>query len=200
MTLKIDLKVKTNIAERWPPLSWTTFVWTIFLYSAYQRRYSGASIKMGHGVCIQGSCMLARTPHTWGTSPTVVYLELYYTTAGSTLNIFVENFSKCNKMAKKIVDQFLISRFNSILKNLFFRSYEITRKDRLYKNIEAMQRSKGLRNLDFIPQTFLLPTETRELISAHLRYRGPWIVKPKASSRGRGIYIVNNVSTYFNIL
>lgn len=56
-----------------------------------------------------------------------------------------------------------------------------------------MQRSKGLRNLDFIPQTFLLPTEAKELISAHFRYRGPWIVKPKASSRGRGIYIVNNV-------
>jgi len=52
MILKIDLKVKTNMAERWPPLSWTTFVWTIFLYSAYQRRYSSASIKMGHGIYI----------------------------------------------------------------------------------------------------------------------------------------------------
>ncbi|XP_072763799.1 tubulin polyglutamylase TTLL5-like isoform X3 [Anoplolepis gracilipes] len=76
--------------------------------------------------------------------------------------------------------------------NHFPRSYEITRKDRLYKNIEAMQRSKGFRHLDFIPQTFLLPTEAKELISAHFRYRGLWIVKPKASSRGRGIYIVNN--------
>ena len=74
------------------------------------------------------------------------------------------------------------------------RSSEITRKDRLYKNIEAMQRSKGLRNFDFIPQTFLLPNESRELLTAHFRYRGPWIVKPKASSRGRGIYIVNSVS------
>ncbi|XP_023246950.1 tubulin polyglutamylase TTLL5 [Copidosoma floridanum] len=76
--------------------------------------------------------------------------------------------------------------------NHFPRSYEITRKDRLYKNIEAMQRSKGTRNLDFIPQTFVLPNEARELVTAHFRYRGPWIVKPKASSCGRGIYIVNS--------
>ncbi|XP_008555252.1 tubulin polyglutamylase TTLL5 [Microplitis demolitor] len=81
--------------------------------------------------------------------------------------------------------------------NHFPRSYEITRKDRLYKNIEAMQRSKGLRNLDFIPQTFLLPSEYRELLTAHFRYRGPWIVKPKASSRGRGIYIVNSPEKIF---
>ncbi|KAG7200187.1 hypothetical protein KM043_000621 [Ampulex compressa] len=76
--------------------------------------------------------------------------------------------------------------------NHFPRSYEITRKDRLYKNIEAMQWSKGLRNLDYIPETFLLPFESRELLSAHLKYRGPWIVKPKASSRGRGIYVVDS--------
>lgn len=57
-----------------------------------------------------------------------------------------------------------------------------------------------MRHLDFIPQTFLLPSEARELTTAHLRYRGPWIVKPKASSRGRGIYIVNSVSSWCFLL
>jgi tubulin polyglutamylase TTLL5 len=75
-----------------------------------------------------------------------------------------------------------------------FRSYELTRKDRLYKNIEKMQYAKGAKHFDFIPQTFVMPVDFRELCSSHYRYRGPWIVKPVASSRGRGIYIVNSVS------
>ncbi|XP_059471433.1 tubulin polyglutamylase TTLL5-like isoform X1 [Neocloeon triangulifer] len=75
--------------------------------------------------------------------------------------------------------------------NHFPRSYELTRKDRLYKNIEKMQHLKGLKNFDFIPQTFVMPTDFRDLCSAHYRQRGPWIVKPVASSRGRGIFIVS---------
>ncbi|KAL3287127.1 hypothetical protein HHI36_001608 [Cryptolaemus montrouzieri] len=74
--------------------------------------------------------------------------------------------------------------------NHFPRSYELTRKDRLYKNIEKMQYAKGIKNFDFIPQTFVMPTEYRELCQAHNRMKGPWIVKPVASSRGRGIFIV----------
>ncbi|XP_044745642.1 tubulin polyglutamylase TTLL5 isoform X2 [Coccinella septempunctata] len=74
--------------------------------------------------------------------------------------------------------------------NHFPRSYELTRKDRLYKNIEKMQYAKGVKNFDFIPQTFVMPTEYRELCQVHNRIKGPWIVKPVASSRGRGIFIV----------
>ncbi|KAK9884002.1 hypothetical protein WA026_004937 [Henosepilachna vigintioctopunctata] len=74
--------------------------------------------------------------------------------------------------------------------NHFPRSYELTRKDRLYKNIEKMQCSKGVKNFDFIPQSFVMPTEYRELCQSHNRIKGPWIVKPVASSRGRGIFIV----------
>ncbi|XP_017779689.1 PREDICTED: tubulin polyglutamylase TTLL5 isoform X2 [Nicrophorus vespilloides] len=74
--------------------------------------------------------------------------------------------------------------------NHFPRSYELTRKDRLYKNIERMQHAKGYKHFDFIPQTFLMPSEYKELCSSHHRIKGPWIIKPAASSRGRGIYIV----------
>ncbi|XP_074037435.1 tubulin tyrosine ligase-like 5 isoform X3 [Leptinotarsa decemlineata] len=74
--------------------------------------------------------------------------------------------------------------------NHFPRSYELTRKDRLYKNIERMQHTKGFKHFDFIPQTFIMPLEYRELCTTHHRMKGPWIVKPVASSRGRGIFIV----------
>ncbi|CAD0204127.1 unnamed protein product [Chrysodeixis includens] len=75
--------------------------------------------------------------------------------------------------------------------NHFPRSYELTRKDKLFKNIEKMQYFRGLKQFDFIPTTFLMPAEYKELCSTHYRTKGPWIVKPAASSRGRGIYIVN---------
>ncbi|KAJ8962622.1 hypothetical protein NQ318_001015 [Aromia moschata] len=69
--------------------------------------------------------------------------------------------------------------------NHFPRSYELTRKDRLYKNIERMQHIKGFKNFDFIPQTFVMPMEYRDLCTTHHKIKGPWIVKPVASSRGR---------------
>lgn len=92
---------------------------------------------------------------------------------------------------KKIIHELI---FIGILRSLaphqrvnhFPRSYELTRKDRLYKNIERMQHAKGFKNFDFIPQTFVMPAEFKEFCSAHHRLKGPWIVKPVASSRGRG--------------
>ncbi|CAB4066942.1 TTLL5 [Lepeophtheirus salmonis] len=71
-------------------------------------------------------------------------------------------------------------------------SYELTRKDRLYQNIERFQHAKGAKLFNFVPKTFVIPSEYSEFAAAHHRTRGAWIVKPVASSRGRGIFIVNH--------
>lgn len=92
----------------------------------------------------------------------------------------------------KIIYNF--EKYNHLNHISHFRSYELTRKDRLYKNIEKMQHLRGFKHFDIVPQSFVLPLEYRDLVSAHNKYRGPWIVKPNASSRGRGIYIVTSVS------
>ncbi|RXG51338.1 Tubulin polyglutamylase TTLL5 [Armadillidium vulgare] len=60
--------------------------------------------------------------------------------------------------------------------NHFPRSSELTRKDRLYMNIKRMQRQFGVKLFDFIPTSFVLPTEYREFCDTHLRERGTWIV------------------------
>ncbi|XP_067031983.1 tubulin polyglutamylase TTLL5-like [Acropora muricata] len=78
--------------------------------------------------------------------------------------------------------------------NHFPRSYELTRKDKLYKNIQRMQHSKGVKHFDFIPESYIIPEEFNEFSAAYLKDRKPWIVKPVASSRGRGIYLINHPS------
>ncbi|KAL2099422.1 hypothetical protein ACEWY4_005902 [Coilia grayii] len=78
--------------------------------------------------------------------------------------------------------------------NHFPRSYELTRKDRLYKNIQRMQQAHGYKNFHFIPQTFILPSEYSEFCNSFSKDKESWIIKPVASSRGRGIYLVSNPS------
>ncbi|KAM6462062.1 tubulin polyglutamylase TTLL5 isoform 4-T6 [Liasis olivaceus] len=87
--------------------------------------------------------------------------------------------------------------------NHFPRSYELTRKDRLYKNISRMQQIYGFKTFHVLPQTFILPAEYQEFYNSYSKDRGPWIVKPVASSRGRGVYLINNpnqISLEENIL
>uniref|UniRef100_A0A8C7E5X5 Tubulin--tyrosine ligase-like protein 5 n=1 Tax=Naja naja TaxID=35670 RepID=A0A8C7E5X5_NAJNA len=87
--------------------------------------------------------------------------------------------------------------------NHFPRSYELTRKDRLYKNINRMQQIYGFKTFHILPQTFILPAEYQEFCTSYSKDRGPWIVKPVASSRGRGVYLINNpnqISLEENIL
>ncbi|XP_063692445.1 uncharacterized protein LOC134824471 [Bolinopsis microptera] len=76
--------------------------------------------------------------------------------------------------------------------NHFPRSYEITRKDRMYKNYMRMRQTMGAKHFDFLPVTYVLPSEVNEFYSCFQRERGFWIAKPVASSRGRGISIISH--------
>ncbi|KAM5340380.1 tubulin polyglutamylase TTLL5 isoform 4-T4 [Glossophaga mutica] len=99
---------------------------------------------------------------------------------------------------------FLLRTLSEVQKvNHFPRSYELTRKDRLYKNIVRMQHTHGFKTFHILPQTFLLPAEYADFCNSYSKDRGPWIVKPVASSRGRGVYLINNpnqISLEENIL
>ncbi|VVC24133.1 Hypothetical protein CINCED_3A024498 [Cinara cedri] len=75
--------------------------------------------------------------------------------------------------------------------NHFPRSCELTRKDKLYKNIEIMSHRNGIKNFAFIPETYIMPKDYNRFISNQYRHRGLWIIKPFDLSRGRGITIID---------
>ncbi len=79
--------------------------------------------------------------------------------------------------------------------NHFPRSIEITRKDCLCRNVTKMQSLYGFRHFDFVPKTFVLPQEYPQLMEEAGKQPGRfWIVKPAASSQGKGIFVTDKMS------
>jgi tubulin polyglutamylase TTLL5 len=84
-----------------------------------------------------------------------------------------------------------ISRYQKI--NHFPRSYEISRKDLLFKNIAKMQSLHGKQHFSFVPETYVLPNDTRMLENSMLEAPDVvWILKPAAKSQGKGIYLTSS--------
>ena len=82
--------------------------------------------------------------------------------------------------------------------NHFPGTHEITRKDRLARTLLAAREAHGSAAYGFVPVTYVLPADTEALLE-HMRElehtsgeRAAWIVKPSASSRGRGISIISH--------
>ena len=78
--------------------------------------------------------------------------------------------------------------------NHFPGSTELTRKDRLWLHFAEMARSHGKQCFDFVPETYVLPDQFDEFLTCYQRTRCTWIVKPNSSSRGRGIFILQDLS------
>ncbi|XP_061465339.1 tubulin monoglutamylase TTLL4 [Rhineura floridana] len=80
--------------------------------------------------------------------------------------------------------------------NHFPGSFQIGRKDRLWRNVSKMQLRFGKKEFNFLPQSFILPQDIKLLRKAweDCGSRQKWIVKPPASARGIGIQVIHKWS------
>jgi len=77
--------------------------------------------------------------------------------------------------------------------NHFPGSTELTRKDRMFLHLQEMKETFGVSAFDFVPETFVLPDQVEQFLECYERTKYLWIVKPHASSRGRGIFILRDL-------
>ncbi|XP_066994664.2 tubulin polyglutamylase ttll-4 isoform X2 [Anabrus simplex] len=77
--------------------------------------------------------------------------------------------------------------------NHFPGTFQIGRKDRLWKNLYRLMTKFGKKEFGFIPRTFVLPQDSKLLRQAWEKSCGKekWIIKPPASARGTGIKVIN---------
>lgn len=87
--------------------------------------------------------------------------------------------------------------------NHFTGNKNVSRKDFLKRNIERAQKMSAKSNSIFniMPMTFILPKEYVGFLETFSEYEEQegkfnyWIMKPAAKSRGRGIQVVNDISS-----
>ncbi|XP_014479842.1 PREDICTED: tubulin polyglutamylase TTLL4-like [Dinoponera quadriceps] len=80
--------------------------------------------------------------------------------------------------------------------NHFPGTFQIGRKDRLWRNFSRMMAKHDKREFGFVPRTYVLPQDLRSFRQVWEKTGGKekWIVKPPASARGTGIRVVHRWS------
>uniref|UniRef100_A0A3B5AL55 Tubulin tyrosine ligase like 4 n=1 Tax=Stegastes partitus TaxID=144197 RepID=A0A3B5AL55_9TELE len=80
--------------------------------------------------------------------------------------------------------------------NHFPGTFQIGRKDRLWRNLSKMQVRFGKQEFSFFPRTFILPQDIKLLRKAweDSGSKQKWIIKPPASARGIGIQVIHKWS------
>ncbi|GAB1598083.1 tubulin polyglutamylase TTLL4-like [Argonauta hians] len=76
--------------------------------------------------------------------------------------------------------------------NHFPGSFQIGRKDRLWRNLSKLQSHFGKKEYGFFPQTYILPADIKSFKKnwEDGGNRVKWIIKPPASARGKGIRVI----------
>lgn len=73
-------------------------------------------------------------------------------------------------------------------------TFQIGRKDRIWRNLQAKMQQCGKSEFNFMPLTYILPQDIKRLKRLWLRFHErntKWIIKPPASARGTGIKVVS---------
>lgn len=76
-------------------------------------------------------------------------------------------------------------------------SFQIGRKDRVWRNLQTQMSRHGKKEFNFMPRTYIIPHDLKQLKRAWPRYNQAntkWIIKPPASARGVGIKVINKWS------
>ncbi len=77
--------------------------------------------------------------------------------------------------------------------NHFPKTWQLGRKDMLYKNFKKFNK-KFSKDFDYMPMTFIFPTDIEEFKTYKKFNALTWIIKPVASSRGRGVHLLSDNS------
>jgi tubulin polyglutamylase TTLL5 len=79
--------------------------------------------------------------------------------------------------------------------NHFPGSTELTRKDRICVHFEKMAKRFGSGCFNFLPETYTLPRQVDEFLDVYQNNPNSiWIVKPNASSQGKGIFLLKDIN------
>jgi tubulin polyglutamylase TTLL5 len=77
--------------------------------------------------------------------------------------------------------------------NHFPGSTELTRKDKLWGHFNEMKQAFGAENFDFVPESYIIPDQVEQFLDCYERTNYTWIVKPNASSQGKGIFLLRDL-------
>ncbi|XP_026332365.1 tubulin polyglutamylase TTLL4-like isoform X3 [Hyposmocoma kahamanoa] len=78
--------------------------------------------------------------------------------------------------------------------NHFPGTFQIGRKDRLWRNLQKLAAKHGMKEFGIMPKTYVLPHDLKLLKQdwdKHAENNEKWIIKPPASARGTGIKVVS---------